>query len=54
VKLANWRRNVDQALVTYKMYEPYREDGFPAMNSCATCRLNAMLWQRCLAMAFIL
>jgi hypothetical protein len=19
----------------------------PAMNSCATCRLNAMLWERC-------
>src|SRR6266699_4597654 len=26
----------------------------PAMNSCATCRLNSMLWERCLAMAFIL
>ena len=26
----------------------------PAMNSCATCRLNSMLWKRCLAMAFIL
>src|SRR6266700_7728643 len=25
-----------------------------AMNSCATCRLNSMLWERCLAMAFIL
>src|SRR6266478_2109428 len=24
------------------------------MNSCATCRLNSMLWERCLAMAFIL
>jgi hypothetical protein len=23
-------------------------------NSCATCRLNSMLWERCLAMAFIL
>src|SRR3989441_5568749 len=22
------------------------------MNSCATCRLNSMLWERCLAMAF--
>ena len=22
------------------------------MNSCATCRLNAMLWERCRAMAF--
>jgi hypothetical protein len=26
----------------------------PAMNSCATWRLNSMLWERCLAMAFIL
>src|SRR3954449_5789295 len=26
----------------------------PAMNSWATCRLNSMLWERCLAMAFIL
>src|SRR5881227_2938380 len=26
----------------------------PATNSCATCRLNSMLWERCLAMAFIL
>jgi hypothetical protein len=24
----------------------------PAMNSCATCRLNSMLSERCLAMAF--
>src|SRR5439155_4341693 len=24
------------------------------VNSCATCRLNSMLWERCLAMAFIL
>ena len=24
------------------------------MNSCATWRLNSMLWERCLAMAFIL
>jgi hypothetical protein len=31
---------------------PYRLS--PAMNSCATCRLNSMLWERCLAMAFIL
>ena len=28
VKIASWRRNVDQTLVTYKMYGPYREDGF--------------------------
>jgi hypothetical protein len=28
LKLASWRRNVDQTLVTYKMYGPYREDGF--------------------------
>jgi hypothetical protein len=26
----------------------------PAMNSWATCRLNSMIWERCLAMAFIL
>ena len=26
----------------------------PAMKSWATCRLNSMLWVRCLAMAFIL
>src|SRR4029077_3734666 len=26
----------------------------PATNSCATCRLNSMLCERCLAMAFIL
>jgi hypothetical protein len=26
----------------------------PAMNSSATCRLNATLWERCLAMASIL
>src|SRR3546814_5490784 len=26
----------------------------PARNSCATCRLNSMLWERCLAMGFIL
>jgi hypothetical protein len=26
----------------------------PAMNSWATCRLNSLLWERCLAMAFIL
>ena len=25
----------------------------PAMNPCATCRLNSMLWERCQAMAFI-
>jgi hypothetical protein len=24
----------------------------PATNSCATCRLNSMLWERCLGMAF--
>jgi len=28
LKIASWRRNVDQALATYKMYGPYREDGF--------------------------
>jgi len=27
LKLASWRRDVDQTLVTYKMYGPYREDG---------------------------
>src|SRR5260370_37502115 len=26
----------------------------PATNSCATCRLNEALWERCLVMAFIL
>ena len=26
----------------------------PAMNSCATFRLNSMLWERCRALAFIL
>ena len=26
----------------------------PATYSCATCRLNSMLWERCLVMAFIL
>ena len=25
-----------------------------SLNSWATCRLNSMLWERCLAMAFIL
>jgi hypothetical protein len=28
LKIGSWRRNVDQKLVTYKMYGPYREDGF--------------------------
>ena len=28
IKLASWRRDVDQTLVTYKMFGPYREDGF--------------------------
>jgi hypothetical protein len=28
LKIASWRRNIDQTLVTYKMYGPYREDGF--------------------------
>jgi hypothetical protein len=28
LKIASWRRDVDQTLVTYKMYGPYREDGF--------------------------
>jgi hypothetical protein len=28
LKIASWRRNVDQTLATYKMYGPYREDGF--------------------------
>ena len=27
LKIGSWRRNVDQKLVTYKMYGPYREDG---------------------------
>ena len=31
-----------------------RVKGLPGDNSCATCRLNSMLWERCLAMAFIL
>jgi hypothetical protein len=28
LKIASWPRDVDQTLVTYKMYGPYREDGF--------------------------
>jgi hypothetical protein len=28
LKIASWRRNIDQTLATYKMYGPYREDGF--------------------------
>jgi hypothetical protein len=28
LKIASWRRDVDQALATYKMYGPNREDGF--------------------------
>jgi hypothetical protein len=28
LKIASWRRDVDQTLVTYKIYGPYREDGF--------------------------
>ena len=28
LKIGSWRRDVDQTLVTYKMYGPYREDGF--------------------------
>jgi hypothetical protein len=28
IKLSSWRRDVDQTLVTYKMYGPCREDGF--------------------------
>jgi hypothetical protein len=28
LKIASWRRDVDQTLVTHKMYGPYREDGF--------------------------
>jgi hypothetical protein len=28
VKIASWRREVDQTLVTYRMFGPYREDGF--------------------------
>jgi hypothetical protein len=28
LKIASWRREVDQALATYKMYGPNREDGF--------------------------
>src|SRR5436190_13609441 len=35
-----------------RLASPYRVS--PATNSCATCRLNSILWERCLAMAFIL
>ena len=28
LKIGSWRRDVDQTLVTYKMFGPYREDGF--------------------------
>jgi len=28
LKLASWRRDVDQTLVSYKMYGPHREDAF--------------------------
>jgi hypothetical protein len=38
----------------HRFYERVSELLSPAMNSCATCRLNSMLWERCLAMAFIL
>lgn len=30
------------------------QKGSPARNSCATCHLNSVLWERCLAMGFIL
>src|SRR4029078_9270318 len=42
----NWRER------SCLLARPYRVS--PATNSCATCRLNSMLCERCLAMAFIL
>jgi hypothetical protein len=39
LKIGSWRREVDQALVTYKMYGPYREDGFYLFPTVAQIRI---------------
>ncbi len=42
----NWRERSCRLASAYRVSPP--------MNSCAICRLNSMLWERCLAMAFVL
>ena len=39
LKIASWRRSVDQTLATYKMYGPYREDGFYLLPPSAYLRV---------------
>jgi hypothetical protein len=39
LKIGSWRRDVDQTLVTYKMYGPYREDGFYLLPLSAYLRI---------------
>jgi len=39
LKISSWRRNIDQTLLTYKMYGPYREDGFYLFPTSAYLRV---------------
>jgi hypothetical protein len=39
LKIASWRKNVDQTLATYKMYGAYREDGFYLFPTAAFLRI---------------
>jgi hypothetical protein len=44
LKISSWRVNVDQGLITYRMYGPYREDGFylfPAAMQLRTAQIQA-------------
>src|SRR5271165_5868083 len=38
LRIASWRRNVDQALLTHKTYGAYREDGFYLLPTSAYLR----------------
>jgi hypothetical protein len=38
LKISSWRVNVDQSLVTHKMFGPYREDGFYLFPTSASLR----------------
>jgi hypothetical protein len=40
IRISNWRVNVDQTLITQRMYGPYREDGFYLMPTGAYLRLG--------------
>jgi hypothetical protein len=44
VKISSWRVNVDQGLITFQMYGPYREDGFylfPSAMQLRTAQIQA-------------